>query len=112
MPSIANIFVLANPTNPNTKAMTGELAGVTRSLNMKGDVLLAGNDQEIQAAFKTLSQRPRRRVSTKPGAGQSTGFVILSCNIARSSYAAFISLLPRGNSSFTNSEAGMAGLKT
>jgi len=58
VPSVANIFVLANPTNPNAKAMAVELAGAVGSLNVKGEVLLAGNEQEIRAAFNSMSQRP------------------------------------------------------
>jgi putative tryptophan/tyrosine transport system substrate-binding protein len=58
VPSIANVFVLANPTNTNAKIMAGELQSVSRSLNLRGEMLHAGNDEEIRAAFKRTSQQP------------------------------------------------------
>jgi putative tryptophan/tyrosine transport system substrate-binding protein len=60
VPSIANVFVLANPTNPNTKIMAAELQEVSRSQNVQGQMLHARNDEEIQAAFKQMVQKPSR----------------------------------------------------
>jgi putative ABC transport system substrate-binding protein len=60
VPSIANVFVLANPTNPNTKIMAAELQEVSRSQNVQGQMLHARNDEEIQAAFKHMAQKPSR----------------------------------------------------
>ena len=58
MPSIANIFVLANPTNPNAKTMADELQSISRSLNLQGQVLHAASDEELRAAFRQMSQKP------------------------------------------------------
>ena len=58
LPSIANIFVLANPTNPNAKTMAGELQSISHQLNLQGQVLHAGNDEELRAAFEEISQKP------------------------------------------------------
>ena len=52
VPSTANIYVLANPSNPNAKSVVNELETVSRSLNVQVQVLLARNDDDIQAAFK------------------------------------------------------------
>src|SRR5438876_1083335 len=57
VPSIANIFVLANPTNPNAKAMASELQSILRRLNLQGQVLHASNDEQLRAAFKLMSQK-------------------------------------------------------
>ena len=58
IPSIANVFVLANPTNPNTKIMAAELQEVSRSQNVQGQMLHARNAEEILAAFKQIAQKP------------------------------------------------------
>jgi putative tryptophan/tyrosine transport system substrate-binding protein len=58
VPSTANIYVLANPSNPNAKSVVNELETVSRSLNVQVQVLLAGNDDDIQAAFKQASSKP------------------------------------------------------
>jgi putative ABC transport system substrate-binding protein len=62
VPSIANIFVLANPTNPNAKTMAGELQSISHQLNLQGQVLHAGNDEEVRAAFGQISQKPNSGV--------------------------------------------------
>jgi putative ABC transport system substrate-binding protein len=62
VPSIANIFVLANPTNPNAKTMAGELQSISRRLNLQGQVVHAGNDEQLQAAFRQISQTPNSAV--------------------------------------------------
>ena len=61
VPSIANIFVLANPTNPNAKTMAGELQSISHQLNLQGQVLLAGNDEELRTAFAQI-QKPNSAV--------------------------------------------------
>src|SRR3954467_1809130 len=61
VPSIANIFVLANPTNPNAKTMAVELESISHQLNLQGQVLLAGNDEELRAAFGQM-QKPNSAV--------------------------------------------------
>jgi putative tryptophan/tyrosine transport system substrate-binding protein len=58
VPSIANVSVLANPSNPNASSMANELATVSRQLNLQARVLLASNDDEIRAAFKQASSKP------------------------------------------------------
>ncbi|MET0671723.1 MAG: ABC transporter substrate-binding protein [Xanthobacteraceae bacterium] len=58
VPSIANIYVLANPSNPNAQSVVNELQTVSRSLNVRTEVILARNDDEIQAAFKQASSKP------------------------------------------------------
>jgi putative ABC transport system substrate-binding protein len=58
VPSIANIFVLANPTNPNAKTMAVELQSISRSLGLQGQVFHATNDEELRAAFNLMSQKP------------------------------------------------------
>jgi putative tryptophan/tyrosine transport system substrate-binding protein len=62
VPSIANIFVLANPTNPNAKTMASELQSISRRLNLQGQVVHAGNDEQLQAAFRQISQKPNSAV--------------------------------------------------
>jgi putative ABC transport system substrate-binding protein len=62
LPALANIFVLANPTNPNAKSMAGELQSISRGLNLKGQVVHARDDDELRAAFKVMSQRPNSAV--------------------------------------------------
>ena len=62
LPSIANIFVLANPTNPNAKTMAGELQSISHQLNLQGQVLHVGNDEELRAAFGQISQKPNSGV--------------------------------------------------
>jgi putative tryptophan/tyrosine transport system substrate-binding protein len=58
VPSTANIHVLANPSNPNAKSVVNELQSVSRDLNVQAQVILAGNDDEIHAAFKQASSKP------------------------------------------------------
>ena len=58
VPSAANIYVLANPSNPNAKSVLNELQTVSRNLNVQAEVILARNDDEIQAAFKQASSKP------------------------------------------------------
>jgi putative ABC transport system substrate-binding protein len=58
VPSIANIYVLANPSNPNSTSVVNELQSVSRTLNVRAEVILARSDDEIQAAFKQASAKP------------------------------------------------------
>jgi putative ABC transport system substrate-binding protein len=58
VPSIATVYVLANPTNPNAETVKAELATVARNLNVQAHVLLARNDDEIKAAFKSIPAGP------------------------------------------------------
>jgi putative ABC transport system substrate-binding protein len=58
VPSAANIYVLANPSNPNARSLVNELQTVSRNLNVQAEVILARNDDEIQAAFKQASSKP------------------------------------------------------
>ena len=58
VPSAANIYVLANPSNPNANSVINELRTVSRDLNVRTQVLLARNDDEIQAAFRQASSMP------------------------------------------------------
>jgi putative tryptophan/tyrosine transport system substrate-binding protein len=55
-------FVLANPTNPNAKTMAGELQSISHQLNLQGQVLHVGNDEELRAAFGQISQKPNSGV--------------------------------------------------
>jgi len=58
VPSATHIYVLANPSNPNAKSVLNELQTVSRNLNVRTEVILARNDNEIQAAFKQASSKP------------------------------------------------------
>jgi putative ABC transport system substrate-binding protein len=58
VPSVANIYVLANPSNPNANSVVNELQIVSRDLNVRTQVLLARNDDDIQAAFRQASSMP------------------------------------------------------
>lgn len=58
VPSATYIYVLANPSNPNAKSVLNELQTVSRNLNVQTEVILARNDDEIQAAFKHASSKP------------------------------------------------------
>jgi putative tryptophan/tyrosine transport system substrate-binding protein len=58
VPSVANIYVLANPSNPNAQSVVNQLQTVSHNLNVQVEVLLARNDDEIQAAFKQASSKP------------------------------------------------------
>jgi putative ABC transport system substrate-binding protein len=58
VPSTANIYVLANPSNPNANSVINELQTVSRDLNVRTQVLLARNDDEIRAAFRQASSTP------------------------------------------------------
>jgi putative tryptophan/tyrosine transport system substrate-binding protein len=58
VPSVANIYVLANPSNPNAQSVVNQLQTVSHNLNVQVEVLLGRNDDEIQAAFKQASSKP------------------------------------------------------
>jgi putative ABC transport system substrate-binding protein len=60
VPAIATIYVLTNPSNPNTKLVQAELEPLARSLNVKAHMLNAINDDEIQAAVRSIPQGPGR----------------------------------------------------
>jgi putative tryptophan/tyrosine transport system substrate-binding protein len=55
VPSVANVYVLANPSNPNANSMTNELQTLSHKLDLQARVILASNDVEIRAAFKQAS---------------------------------------------------------
>jgi putative ABC transport system substrate-binding protein len=62
LPSLANVFVLANPINPNAKTMAAELQSISPSLKLQGQVVHARNDDELRAAFKAMAQKPNSAV--------------------------------------------------
>jgi putative ABC transport system substrate-binding protein len=58
VPSAAAVYVLSNPTNPNAESVKAELAAVASNLNVRVHMLLARNDDEIRAAFKSIPPGP------------------------------------------------------
>jgi putative tryptophan/tyrosine transport system substrate-binding protein len=58
VPTLAAVYVLANPTNPNAEAIKAELQTVARGFNIRAQMLHAGNDAEIQAAIKSIPPGP------------------------------------------------------
>jgi putative ABC transport system substrate-binding protein len=53
----AAVAALFNPSNPTSETETRELQQAARVIGVKLDVLTAGNEQDIDAAFATLVQR-------------------------------------------------------
>jgi putative tryptophan/tyrosine transport system substrate-binding protein len=51
------VAVLFNPSNPTSETETRELQQAASVIGVKLDVLLAGNEQDVDAAFATLVER-------------------------------------------------------
>jgi putative ABC transport system substrate-binding protein len=51
------VAALLNPSNPTSETETRELRKAARVIGVKLDVLMAGNEHDIDAAFATLVQR-------------------------------------------------------
>jgi putative ABC transport system substrate-binding protein len=58
VPSVANVYVLANPSNPNARSVIHELQKVSQNLGVQTQIILARNDDEIEAAFRQASSKP------------------------------------------------------
>jgi len=56
LPSTATIGFLGNPSNPNFELMTKELLAAAPVLGVKVQILRAGNERDIDAAFASLVQ--------------------------------------------------------
>jgi ABC-type uncharacterized transport system substrate-binding protein len=54
VPTLAAVYVLANPTNPNAEAIKAELQTVARGFKVQTHMLHGRNDEEIQAAIKGI----------------------------------------------------------
>jgi putative ABC transport system substrate-binding protein len=57
LPAAANVALLFNPANPTIESQSRNLQAAARTLGLKLDVLHAGTEREIDAAFATLAQR-------------------------------------------------------
>jgi len=57
IPAATNIGVLFNPSNPTIESQSRNLQAAARTLGLKIDVLHAGTEHDIDAAFATLVQR-------------------------------------------------------
>jgi putative ABC transport system substrate-binding protein len=57
VPNAAPIFVLLNPADPSAEAMSRELQARARTLGVQLQLLYAGTDREIDAAFTTLTSK-------------------------------------------------------
>jgi putative tryptophan/tyrosine transport system substrate-binding protein len=68
VPSAAVITFLTDSTNPRSDSLADELAVTARSLGVRLDVLKAGTNQEIDAAFLRLAQSRNRAllIGTSP----------------------------------------------
>jgi putative ABC transport system substrate-binding protein len=55
VPKAAPIFVLFNPADPSAEAMSRDLQARARTLGVRLQLLYAGTDSEIDAAFATLT---------------------------------------------------------
>jgi putative ABC transport system substrate-binding protein len=56
MPGAARIAVLLNPGSPITESLTHDAKAVAATLGVQIDILTAGSDSEIDAAFAQLAQ--------------------------------------------------------
>src|SRR5947207_13220783 len=57
-PKATVFFVLLNPADPGTERASRDLQATARAVGVQLQVLYAGNDREIDAAFATLASRP------------------------------------------------------
>jgi len=57
VPAATNIALLFNPANPTIESQSRNLQVAARTLGLKLDVLHAGTEHDIDAAFATLAQR-------------------------------------------------------
>jgi putative ABC transport system substrate-binding protein len=57
VPNAAPIFVLLNPADPSAEAMSRDLQARARTLGVQLQLLYAGTDREIDAAFTTLTSK-------------------------------------------------------
>ena len=57
IPAVRKIAVLANPNNPTTEGQVGIIRAAANTLRLQVDILHAGNEHEIAAAFETIVQR-------------------------------------------------------
>jgi putative ABC transport system substrate-binding protein len=57
-PKATVFFVLLNPADPGTEKASRDLQATARAVGVQLQVLYAGNDREIDAAFATLASRP------------------------------------------------------
>jgi putative ABC transport system substrate-binding protein len=57
VPAATNFALLFNPPNPTIESQSRNLQAAARALGLKLDVLHAGTEHDIDAAFATLAQR-------------------------------------------------------
>jgi ABC-type uncharacterized transport system substrate-binding protein len=57
VPQAKVIALLMNPNNPNAERITGDMQEAARTKGVQLDILRAGSESEIDAAFATLLQR-------------------------------------------------------
>jgi putative ABC transport system substrate-binding protein len=57
-PKSAAYFVLLNPADPGTQKASLDLQATARTIGVQLQILYAGNDREIDAAFATLAATP------------------------------------------------------
>jgi putative ABC transport system substrate-binding protein len=58
VPKAAPVSVLLNPTDPIADERLKELQAIARALGVQIQILYAGNDREIDAAFATIGSKP------------------------------------------------------
>jgi putative ABC transport system substrate-binding protein len=57
VPKASQIAILVNPNNPNLSTQSGEVGEAARSLGEQFEILRAGTEREIDAAFASLADR-------------------------------------------------------
>jgi ABC-type uncharacterized transport system substrate-binding protein len=57
-PKATAFFVLLNPADPGTEKASRDLQATARTVEVQLQILYAGSDREIDAAFATLASRP------------------------------------------------------
>jgi putative ABC transport system substrate-binding protein len=57
-PKATAFFVLLNPADPGTEKASRDLQATARTVGVQLQILYAGSDREIDAAFATLASRP------------------------------------------------------
>src|SRR5437868_4933529 len=57
-PKATAFFVLLNPADPGTEKASRDLQATARTIGVQLQILYAGSDREIDAAFATLASRP------------------------------------------------------
>jgi putative ABC transport system substrate-binding protein len=68
LPDVIRYFGLVNAASPQTAALTADLQGAAQRLGISIDVLAAGTDAELVAAFERVPREPGAAVIVAPDA--------------------------------------------